>query len=92
MDTGKNKISFDFANSPELKALFQGWDVGKSYTLEVKFQLDELTNDGAVCTVQEITSPEPGAEETEVKPDMEHPVMAVFSAGPAGAKEPYVAP
>jgi len=89
----RNKITWDFANSPDLKALFKSWSIGESYSLNVKFQLDELTNDGAVCTVQEITSQEPEKDEpTEVTPDQEHPVMAVFSAGPSGNKEPYVAP
>ena len=93
MTNQRNKITFDFSNSPDLKSLFSGWEVSNSYELTVKFQLDELTNDGAVCTVQEITSQEPEKDEpTEVTPDQEHPVMAVFSAGPSGNKEPYVAP
>jgi hypothetical protein len=90
----RNKITWDFASSPDLKALFSGWEVGKEYSLNVKFQLDELTPDGASCTIQEITSEEPDAEgePTSVEPDASEPVMAVMSAGPSGEKEPYVAP
>ena len=90
MTNQKNKITWDFANSPELKAMFSGWEVGKEYSLQVKFQLDELTNDGASCTISEITAEEP--EEKTVTPDNETPVMAVMSAGAGGEKEPYVAP
>jgi hypothetical protein len=90
----RNKITWDFANSPDLKALFAGWSVGETYSLNVKFQLDELTPDGASCTIQEITSEEKDAdgEPKTVEPDTSSPVMAVMSAGPSGAKEPYVAP
>lgn len=90
MDSRKNKISFDFANNPELKALFSGWQIGKSYKLEVAFQLDEMTEQGASCTLQEITSEEPEAE--PMKMDADHPVMAVMSAGADGTKQPYGTP
>jgi hypothetical protein len=89
MDNKRNKITFDFASSPDLAALFKSWSVGSSYSLNVQFQLDELTNDGASCTISEITAEEP--EEKSVTPDTDHPVMAVMSAGASGAKEPYVA-
>jgi hypothetical protein len=93
MTSEKNKISFDFANNPDLKALFGGWNVGESYELTIKFQLDSMDENGAQATVQEVVSEEPDAqgEQTEIEPDAnKSPVMIVMGAG--GAKEPYVAP
>jgi hypothetical protein len=90
MTSEKNKISFDFANNPDLKALFGGWNVGESYELTIKFQLDSMDENGATATVQEVASEE--SDETEpITPDAsKEPVMIVMGAG--GAKEPYVAP
>jgi len=92
MESQRNKITFDFTNSPELKAIFSSWKTGESYELKIGFRLDEMTNDGAVCTVEEITNTDAGETEKPVEPDMDHPVMAVMSAGPSGETEPVVAP
>jgi|ERR1041385_5143462 hypothetical protein len=90
MDNKRNVATFDYASNPALKSLFDSWNVGETYTLSVKFQLNEKTDQGATATIQEITSEEPEAEEpTTITPDNDHPVLAVMSGG---EKEPYVAP
>jgi len=80
----KNMLKLDYAENPELKSIFDGWEVGKSYTLEVTFQLNDKTDQGATATVEKVVDGSAGetskAEDTEVEPDMTHPVMMVMSA------------
>lgn len=93
MDSKRNVATFDYASNPELKALFDGWEVGKKYTVSMTFQLNEKTDQGASTTIEEIVAEEPDAAEPKtITPDNDHPVMAVMSANANGSKEAYAAP
>jgi hypothetical protein len=91
MDNQRNVLMVDFANNPDLKALVQGWEVGKEYELNLTVQLNEMNDDGAKFQIKEIASEEPGAgeEEEPITPEANTPVMMVMGEG---NKEPYVAP
>ena len=87
MDNAKNKVSFDFSDNAALKALFSSWQVGESYSLNLRFQLNELGDQGASGTIEEVTSEE---EEEPVTPDRESPVMITMGGG--GTPKPYESP
>jgi len=78
----KNAIEFDFADNPDLKAAFAGWEVGESYEVTVKFQLNEMSDVGAKGTVEGIEIPSEKTEDEEtVKATEAEPVMIVIAAG-----------
>lgn len=85
----KNQITFDFANNPELAALFAAWQIGESYELRVKFQLNEMGKEGAKGTIEQVTSSEEKAEEKPVAPDRTSPVMIAMGSGPSGQSGSY---
>jgi hypothetical protein len=79
----KNAIEFDFADNPDLKAVFQGWTIGESHELTIKFQLNEMTDVGAKGTLEDIEVPagEGETEAEEVKATADEPVMVLIAAG-----------
>lgn len=84
MENKRNQISFDFADSPELKSIFDSWEVGKSYTLDITFQLNSKSDANATATIEKVVNDEDenADEPKEVEPDMSHPVMIAMSHMP----------
>ncbi len=91
MDNQKNILAMDFANNPDLKALVQGWSVGKTYDISLSLQLNEMNDESAKFQIKEIgyEEPEGGGEPEPITPETGSPVMMVMGEG---SKEPYVAP
>ncbi len=93
MDNQRNLLTVDFANNQDLKALMQSWAVGEEYDLKMKLQLNELTPDGAVFSIKEVTSEEQKEQDKDIEPDAKSPVMMVMTAGTTSSSPtPYVAP
>lgn len=74
----RNQVTFDFAQNPELKALFANWEAGKSYRLEIGFQLDSMDDNGAKGTIEEVVHEEKGEEPKSIEPTESSPVMIVM--------------
>lgn len=89
MENQKNILSMDFSSNADLKALVSGWEVGKTYNLSLRLQLNEMNEDGAKFGIKEVNYEEP---EEAIKPDSSEPVLMVMSEGADSGKEPYVAP
>lgn len=80
----RNKVTLDYKDNPELRAAFQGKAVGDKCTLEVELQVDELTEEGLVGTIESIT-PEgyepPSSDDTvEIEPESDEPVTMVIGS------------
>lgn len=93
MQAPKNVVRFDYADNPQLAALFANWKVGDRYTMEIEFQLNSVDKDGASGSLLEVTHDpdEPGQTATEIEPDGAEPVMLTIGGGrpaePAGGSE-----
>lgn len=74
-----NKVTLDFRDNPELKEAFAGKQPGDKCKFTVELQINEISDDGLVGTVEEIETRSEykdrhGGDDAAV-PDSESPVM-----------------
>lgn len=74
----KNQLRLDYTNNPDLAELFSRKKVGDSCTVEVDFQVDEITDTGVVGTIKNVSSDDYPDKEAEPEPDK--PMMMEMSA------------
>ena len=74
-------LKINYAQNPDLKDIFSRWEVGKSYTLEIDFQLMSMDDQGAEGSINEVGVDDGAAgKPSEVEPDSKEPVMIVLMA------------
>lgn len=81
-------LKINYAKNPDLKEIFSRWEVGKSYKLEIDFQLMTMDDQGAEGSINEV-GVDDGAngEPSEATPDSTEPVMIVVMAQKDGGKK-----
>lgn len=81
-------LKINYAKNPDLKEIFSRWEVGKSYKLEIDFQLMTMDDQGAEGSINEV-GVDDGADgkPSEVDPDSTEPVMIVVMAQKDGGKK-----
>lgn len=82
----RNKFNLDYADNPDLKEYFQRKKVGDKCRVEVEIQLEEISPDGAVATIEEIVLPD-DADKPNVKPNHETPIAVIVMGGKGKAKK-----
>ena len=74
-------LKISYAQNPDLKEVFQRWEVGKSYKLEIDFQLMSKDDQGAEGSINEVgVNDGADGKPTEIEPDSNEPVMIVLMA------------
>ena len=79
-------LTINYSKNPDLKEIFSRWEVGKSYKVEIDFQLMSMDEEGAEGAINEV-GVEDGTdgEPAEVTPDSKEPVVIVLMAQKDGA-------
>jgi hypothetical protein len=65
-----NKLNLELTDNPDLQEIFKGRSVGDKVRLEVDFTIDELTDDVANGTVDEVAATGSAPESETETPDV----------------------
>ena len=81
MQSAKRKIHIDWEGNPELQAAFLGKKAGESCEASVKFLVEEVTENGLVGTIEEVSPEgyEPPAPKAEPTTEDASPAMMIMA-------------
>lgn len=69
-----NVLTVDFGDSPDVREIFGGMNIGDKITLQVEIQLASRYPEGVTCQIEKIITEENG-QTKEATPDSKEPVM-----------------